>query len=817
MPKLTINTEKKRFPIAPDLYGFFFEDINRAADSGLYPEMLRNRAFDDGEVPEGFTVEGDIMRIKTGWGIGFAGGEGAPHWREKHGLAPTPVPAWYTKDAEMALTDKNTLNDARVFALEAKFVPGGELYNVGYVGIAAEAGKTYHFYVFAKADGTVPLQLSIRAEGKVVASAAITVSGGEYTRYDADLTADATVAKGEFVITAPEGGEVTFGFASLMPAETFRGHGLRKDLAEIMDSMRPGFLRFPGGCVVEGMTVSTMIRFSKTVGPVWERPGHYNIWGYRTTDGLGFHEYLQFAEDMGAVALYVCNCGMTCQGRPGGGAMNEEDTRMALQEVLDALEYARGDVTTKWGALRAKMGHPEPFALRYLEIGNENHGPEYNERYESIRKAVLERWPDLVIIANTHVEKDGLPLDIADEHYYNQTEWFAKSTELYNDYDRSGPDIFVGEFAVVTGPVRTLYPAIGEAMFMIGMERNQDIVKLEAYAPLFENVHYRSWNPNLIAFDNLRSCAIPSFYPWKLFSSHRGKEVVESSMTGPELHSPLYRGSASVLGSAGVAIRGAKWNGEAAVPTHEITGSVQAGDDGFLLVAPEEKQIPAPLKRRGIVPPTLVVMGEDEESRQGVFEMEALVEEGQKVGIGMYCRRLTPQFFGDDHGDPWDARSVKPMSWVIEDGMSSVNDGVGWRPVNLVENIPTALRYGEYNRLRMETDGETLRCFVNDELVAEVAIPTYPAVQAVALDDGDGVIVKLANIADCDQDVEIDLDCDVESAYIEEILTGDPDGRNSLDEPLNICDKRYERTGAARRFVYRAPAYSVSVLILKKA
>lgn len=288
-------------------------------------------------------------------------------------------------------------------------------------------------------------------------------------------------------------------------------------------------------------------------------------------------------------------------------------------------------------------------------------------------------------------------------------------------------------------------------------------------------------------------------------------------MTSPMLHSPLHRGTASIVGTAGVAIRGAKWNGEAAVPTHEITGRTEADGDGFLLVAPDEDKIPPHFKRQGIVPPTMVVMGDDEESRQGVFEMEALVQEGQKVGIGMYCRRLTPQFFGDDSGHPWDTRSVKPMSWVIEDGMSSVDEGISWRPEKIVKDIPTVLRYGEYNRLRMETDGDTVRCYVNDELVAEVAIPSYPAMQSVTLDDGDGVIVKLANIADFDQDVEIDLDCDVESAYIEEILTGDPDGRNSLDDPLNISDKRYERTGAARHFVYRAPAYSVSVLILKKA
>lgn len=817
MSELTIATQKKRFPIAPYLYGVFFEDINRAADSGLYPEMLRNRAFDDGEIPEGFHTDGDMIRIETGWGIGFTDGEGSPRWVEKQGLEPTPVPAWYVRDAELLLEKNGTLNAARVYALRVIFAPGGELYNVGYVGVPAEQGKSYRFYVFARAPKPTKLDLSIRADGKVIAGASITVNSADYARYDAVLNAEATSASGEFVITAPEGGEVAFGFASLMPAETFCGHGMRLDLAEKLAAMHPGFLRFPGGCVVEGMTPSTMIRFSKTVGPVWERPGHLNIWGYRTTDGLGFHEYLQLAEDLGAVPLYVCNCGMTCQGRPGGGAMEEEYVQLALQEALNALEYARGPVDSRWGALRAEMGHPEPFDLRYFEIGNENHGPEYNERYERIRKAVMERYPDLIIVANTHVERDGLPLDIADEHYYSQTEWFAKNVGIYDSYDRKGPDIFVGEFAVVTGPVRMLYPAIGEAMFMIGMERNQDIVKLSAYAPLFENVHYRGWNPNLIAFDNLRSCAIPSYYPWKLFGSHRGEAVVESRLDGPEIQSPLMRGGAVVLGSAGVSYRDCLWNGVPVTPEHDLIGHTEPTEGGFRLTDAEEEQVPARLKNQGINPLSMIVMGEDETTRAGVFEAEALVQEGESVGIGLFTRRLAPQSFSDTVSFPWDFRTVKPIRWVIENGMSTFTDGLGSRAVTLAEPVPSVLKTGAYNKLRMETDGKMIRCYVNGNLVKELEIPHYPAMQAVTLDDGDGIIVKLANISDHEEALQIVLDCDVETEYVEEILTGSPDARNTLEAPEAVRDVRRVCRGASRRFVHSVPAYSASVLLLKKA
>lgn len=276
-----------------------------------------------------------------------------------------------------------------------------------------------------------------------------------------------------------------------MPDNTYMGHGLRTDLVEKLKGMSPKFMCFPGGCIVEGTTPSTAMRFRDTVGPAWERPSKLFVWHYRSTLGLGFHEYLQLREDLGMEPLYVCNCGMTCQGRKSvlleGEALDE-----MVQDTLDAIEYAIGSKESKWGRLRASMGHPEPFKMTYLEIGNENWGPDYEKRYNMIYKKVKELYPQIKTIANEHVEKNGCPAECVDEHFYNTTEFFAERVNYYDDYDRKGPKIFVGEVAV-NDYMGQLYAALGEAAFLMGIEKNQDIVTLASYAPLFENVNYRAW------------------------------------------------------------------------------------------------------------------------------------------------------------------------------------------------------------------------------------------------------------------------------------------------------------------------------------
>lgn len=534
MSKLKIKTKERRFETARDLYGIFFEDINHAGDGGLYPEMLRNRSFEDSVLPEGYIQQEDGIHVKTvsGWLDEFCNGEGLCRWVKGNNIPETEIPAWYTHNAKMELELTDTLNEHRDAALRIQFEKDGSLTNTGYCGISVKAGESYSLYLFAKAKEEIGLDVAIEYQGKVLTGNSLVVSGQEYTRYDMKLTAAEDCHEAQLTISCKEGGEILLGFISLMPDNTYMGHGLRTDLVEKLKGMSPKFMRFPGGCIVEGTTPSTAMRFRDTVGPVWERPSKLFVWHYRSTLGLGFHEYLQLCEDLGMEPLYVCNCGMTCQGRKSvlleGEALDE-----MVQDTLDAIEYAIGSKESKWGRLRASMGHPEPFKMTYLEIGNENWGPDYEKRYNMIYKKVKELYPQIKTIANEHVEKNGCPAECVDEHFYNTTEFFAEHVNYYDDYDRKGPKIFVGEVAVNEGNyMGQLYAALGEAAFLMGIEKNQDIVTLASYAPLFENVNYRAWYPNLIRFNNHQSLGIPTYYVWKMFGQNRGEYVVRSEDEG---------------------------------------------------------------------------------------------------------------------------------------------------------------------------------------------------------------------------------------------------------------------------------------------
>jgi alpha-L-arabinofuranosidase len=315
-----------------------------------------------------------------------------------------------------------------------------------------------------------------------------------------------------------------------MPEETWKGRGLRPDLAQVMADMKPGLFRFPGGSYSEGHVLAHAWRWKEHIGDVAERPGTWNIWGYRSTGALGFHEYLQLAEDLGAEPLYVAHVGMA---EKDFVPMNELEPW--IQDVLDAIEYANGPVTSKWGALRAKHGHPAPFNLKYVEVGNENgmgypwgggtradYLPRYKAFYERIRAA----YPQIVIVANIHTEPD-VPADIVDEHYYETSDWFFQAATLYDTYDRAKPKVYVGEYAVKQDAENgNMRAALGEAAFLTGLERNADVVVMSSYAPLFANPHWQKWKPVAVLFDNFRTYVTPGYHVQVMFATNRPDVVL---------------------------------------------------------------------------------------------------------------------------------------------------------------------------------------------------------------------------------------------------------------------------------------------------
>ena len=597
-----------------------------------------------------------------------------------------------------------------------------------------------------------------------------------------------------------------------MPAKTFHGHGLRKDLAEKLEQMHPSFLRFPGGCIVEGFTLETSMFFCNTVGPVWERPSHWLLWHYRTTNGLGFHEYLQLCEDLKLSALYVCNCGMTCQGR-GPYYFNEAQMQFAISDTLNALEYALGSSQTHWGSLRAKMGHPEPFSLKYLEIGNENSGTEYEACFNRIREAVLERYPQIIIVSNTRSET--IKTDIVDDHYYNMPEFFAENIDIYDNYSRKNPNIFVGEFAVNQTYEGQLRAAISEAMFMVGFERNQDVVKLCSYAPLFSHVHYQSWYPNLIMFDNSRSYVIPSYYCFKLFGANRGDMVVSSKESCEKIYLSMH-GLPVINGDCGLTWKNAVFNSIPVFPTKSLHGKAIQDNDSYVLQENDDDEFTNQSIRSQILPG--IALGNDVESREGSFTVQILAEKGKRIGVGMLCSPKPFSYYDrtdPNPKDPWMLFNLEPLRWIVEGNTAALYRG-GISLTQYSEPKQISLRYGEYNEFHYELTKTAVSLYLNGKLIDTVELPHYQSMCSVTTDTDDSVIIKIVNFSETDDPVCISIDCDVKSEYEVSQLTGKADFENSLDNPDQVHDTTTMLTGAGRCFTFTAPGLSVNVLKLKK-
>ena len=494
MNKIVVDASKPLFPVSEDMWGIFFEDIDLSLDGGVYAELVRNRSFED-----------DAVKWRKQKSVGY--------WS-------TVGRATIELDSSKPISEKNR-NCGRVDAL-----PGGGVANDGYFGIAVKDGAQYRLSVAMRGDVKGNVEVSLKTLGKTLASGAIGGIGQEWKTFNLTLTASGTDSDAKLVFTAPQGGTFYLDCASLFPCGTYGKSGLfRKDLMERLAALRPSFVRFPGGCWVEGNTMAEAYRWKQTIGNVWDRRTQWNLWGYWSANGVGFHEYLVLCEELGAKALFCINCGMSHRENVPLDKMDE-----FVQDALDCIEYANGPATSKWGAMRAANGHPEPFNLQYIEIGNENGGKAYHERYALMHDAIQAKHPEIKIVSDLwHGPVKGRPQHIRDEHYYKSPDWFMSTgAKLYDGYPRGEFEVFVGEYAVTqdVGRWGDLRAAIGEAAFMCGLERNADIVKLAAYAPLFANAKHTAWTPNLIYPMTDGNFVNPSWNIQKLFSENRGREVL---------------------------------------------------------------------------------------------------------------------------------------------------------------------------------------------------------------------------------------------------------------------------------------------------
>ena len=827
-----IHTEKVKFPTAPEFYGLFFEDINHAADGGLYPEMIRNRAFEDSLLPEGCTTDPDqrIFVTEYGWPGAFNHGEGMDEWAAA--VPDTEIPGWYAQDASFSLLTEGTLNPNRKAALRTTFAPGGKIYNIGYFGVPVKEGEEYHFYFFVQSDAAAGLTVALESEeGVSLGSSRLTLQkSGGYLRYDCDLTACGTDFKGRISISCDGACTVTLGFTSLMPKKTFKGHGLREDLAMALKNTHAKFIRFPGGCVVEGINEQNSLRFSRTIGPVWERPSAQLMWHYRTTNGLGFHEYLQLCEDLEMEAMYVCNCGMSCQARHGGG-FSEETTREYLEEALHALEYALGSEDTPYGSLRAQYGRKEPFRLKYVEIGNENFGPEYNERYELFYHALKAAFPQVIYISNGHTEREKLPTDFADEHYYDAPEFFLENVDLFDDYDRSGPNIFLGEYAVNGGnTIASMECALAESAFLLGAEKNQDIVRLTAYAPLFQNSDYTAWKPNMIVFDNHQVYGIPSYHAVSLLGKYRGDEVVETE-TESEAKPPVYKGIPGIMcEKEGLLFKNARINGQPVEVSKCIYGEIEEAGDAWRMVFGNRKHHCTGKSREWNEafeefigsgsfhenPVIWAVFGTDE-LEEYTFEIDIKCEEDNPLTLSAWNHHPeTDAGCNEPKDTEWTTRTVRNQVWKLEKGRSATRVPRFFdKPLSEEEQVPVSIPYGEYNHYKMVCQPCGYECYINDRLVQKKTHVLHPLINALAVQDKEKIYLKMVNVDEEDREVRICTDCAVTQEVLAEVLAADPGAVNSFEDKEHVSAV-CRRIPGGSEFTYRIPAHSVNVLVMEK-
>lgn len=572
--ELVIQTKKVGAPIQSTMYGLFFEDINYAADGGLYAELVKNRSF---EFPQ------NLMGWKTFGKVSLK--DDGPFEKNPH----------YVRLAYAGHDHKQTGLD-----------------NEGFFGIGVKAGEEYRFSVWARTpeggEGTIRVELvdtKSMGERQAFATAKLEINSKEWKKYQVILKPEVTHPKGVLRIFLTSKTTVDLEHISLFPVDTWKGHenGMRKDLAQALYDLKPGIFRFPGGCIVEGTEQPDRYYWKNTVGPVENRPLNLNRWQYTFTHrfypdyyqsyGLGFYEYFLLSEEVGAEPLPILSCGLVCQFQNNDPAAHVAvcDLDSYIQDALDLIEFANGDTDTKWGKLRAEMGHPAPFNLKYIGIGNEQWGPEYPERLEPFLAAIRKAYPDIKVVGSSGPDSEGkqfdylwpemkrLKADLVDEHFYRPEKWFLAQGARYDNYDRKGPKVFAGEYACHGKGKKWnhFHASLLEAAFMTGLERNADIVHMATYAPLFAHVEGWQWRPDMIWFDNLRSVRTCSYYVQQLYGTYKGTNVLTLTMdkkpvTGAEGQNGLFASAVTDKNSGEIIVKVANTSEQAQPLTLKLEG-----------------------------------------------------------------------------------------------------------------------------------------------------------------------------------------------------------------------------------------------------
>ncbi|HEY5471146.1 MAG TPA: alpha-L-arabinofuranosidase C-terminal domain-containing protein [Bacteroidales bacterium] len=523
---IIVTVDKPKAEIKPEMWGIFFEDINFGADGGIYAEMIKNRSF-------------EFAKPRTGWQVNLTSRDSSHFVIQNRGNLNQDNPR-YVRISIKDGTRKNFIS------------------NSGFRGMGIKQNNKYNFSIMASLPDESNIKLRIELisqKGEKIGEALIPIKGKDWKKYEIGFVATATDLKASLKISFEGTGVIDIDMVSLFPGDTWKGrpYGLRADIVQLLADLKPGFLRFPGGCIVEGYDLSLRYQWKKTIGNIEDRKTIINRWNtefahrltpdYYQSFGLGFFEYFQLAEDIGAEPLPILNCGMACQFN-SAEVVPLVQLDPYIQDAIDLIEFANGPADSKWGKIRAQMGHPAPFNMKMLGIGNEQWGPQYFERYNLFEKTIKAKYPNITLVSGSGPQPDDelfkfavgelkkTNANIVDEHYYRPPVWFRDNAARYDNYDRNSYKIFAGEYAAQS--VFTCSPdnknnwdcALSEAAFMTGLERNADVVNMCSYAPLLAHVDGWQWTPDLIWFNNLTSYGSTNYYVQKLFSTNKGTHVL---------------------------------------------------------------------------------------------------------------------------------------------------------------------------------------------------------------------------------------------------------------------------------------------------
>lgn len=783
---LKIRTQDKGAPLG-DLFGIFFEDLNHAADGGLYAELVQNRSF------EFDPIDHPDYHALTAWEK-IERGSGR---------------------AELTVEDEMPLNPRNVHYAVVEIAAAGDgvgIANHGYSGgIQVKRGERYRFSVYARRDASFEEPVVIALEGKdgqVHGQASITVDSSEWKRYEAELAASATDSGGRLTIVTTGTGRLYLDMVSLFPARTFRNrpNGLREDIASLLADLKPRFMRFPGGCLVHDGSLNaedrnSMYRWKNTIGDIAQRPARRNNWRYNQTLGLGYYEYFQLCEDIGAKPIPILPAGYDPHHKR---IVPIAELGPWIDDALDLIEFANGDPSTEWGRVRAELGHPEPFGLEYIGIGNEEVGAPFFERYAHFHRAIKERYPEIKIInssgpfaAGGEYERGWKSArdngsDLVDEHYYQTPEWFLANVGRYDSFPADGPKVFLGEYASWGN---TYYNALAEAAFMTGLERNAHAVALACYAPLLCHVDYVNWKPDLIWFDNGQAFGTANYYVQQLFMRHQGDRLLPIEASGFEAARPL-REAESIAGEIALGTQASTVHYSSIRLLNNATGeTVVYSDVALKQEATEQKQI--------------IRIG------QTAWQDYSLHLKAKKVSGGP--RGFSVYFgWGDEHSHlNWEIGGYQNQDSIVH----SVIDGKGSVLTHSLFEVENGVEYD----LELRVSGRSIRAFIDGALLAETEdrIPDIePLYFTASADEATGeTIVKIVNVRGEPERVAVVLeDWPDEGPVAAEAhrLAGYELGEaNSFAEPTRIAPKTTELTFEGPSFDIEFPRRSVTVLRIR--